>query len=335
MVCYAASALGLLLATQFLGLRRYLRERGVKMPRSIIARWLSLGAKVIVGVLVVSALLPRPWPEYSLADLGSASTDDRGSAHGKGSGKVSDEGSPQATSSASHGSGGSQGSSGSGSGSGSSETSGSSRGSTGDQSGSAGPRPTPKRPPVAPPAWLTALGPLMIVLKWIIAVIAVVVVAIVVLRSGLGFLANFTGWAARLLAALSAWWNGWFGEKAKRQEMTSPAEAREPMRPFAVFANPFANGAASNMSPDDLVQYTFDAVQSWAAERGLGRHADETPFEFTERLVHELPELQEGLEALAEAYGRMAYAGVRLPEAVRSPMQALWARLERATAIAA
>ena len=34
------------------------------------------------------------------------------------------------------------------------------------------------------------------------------------------------------------------------------------------------------MSPDDLVRYTFEAVQAWAAERDLPRRVGETPLEF-------------------------------------------------------
>src|ERR1051326_8232802 len=87
MVCYAASALGLLLATQFLGVRRYLRERGVRMPKSIIARWLTLGTLLIAGVLGVAAIVPRPWPEYALMDVGTAGSPDREGGRNTGSGK--------------------------------------------------------------------------------------------------------------------------------------------------------------------------------------------------------------------------------------------------------
>jgi hypothetical protein len=69
LVVYSASALGLLLTTSFLGLRRYLRQRQLEMPANMAGVWLGLGAALIVALLVVVSLLPRPSPEYSIAQL--------------------------------------------------------------------------------------------------------------------------------------------------------------------------------------------------------------------------------------------------------------------------
>ena len=49
-LAYIASGMGLLLATSFLNLRRYLRQRKVKMPGAMTATWLSTGAILIVGL---------------------------------------------------------------------------------------------------------------------------------------------------------------------------------------------------------------------------------------------------------------------------------------------
>ena len=66
---YVAAGLGLLVTTSFLGLRRYLRQRGVQMPPQMAAAWIALGAVLIVVLLVVCALLPRPAAEYPLAQM--------------------------------------------------------------------------------------------------------------------------------------------------------------------------------------------------------------------------------------------------------------------------
>src|SRR5439155_17549642 len=108
-------------------------------------------------------------------------------------------------------------------------------------------------------------------------------------------------------------------------------EPQIPVRPFAVFANPFSNGAGRDMSPEDLVRYTFAAIESWAAEREMGRHRDETPLEFTSRLGTELPEMQDHLDDLADWYARIAYAGFPLSENLRPGLTALWERLGTAT----
>src|SRR5262249_7866593 len=59
-LAYIASAMGLLLATSFLNLRRYLRKRKLKMPAAMTATWLTTGAILIVGLTLAAAALPLP-----------------------------------------------------------------------------------------------------------------------------------------------------------------------------------------------------------------------------------------------------------------------------------
>ncbi len=64
---YVASALGLLLATSFLGLRRYLRQRRVEMPDKMAVVWVAAGGALIVILLAFCTLLPRPSAEYAVS----------------------------------------------------------------------------------------------------------------------------------------------------------------------------------------------------------------------------------------------------------------------------
>ena len=57
---YMTAGVGLLLTTSFLGLRRYLRQRYLKMPGIIAFGWLKFGAGVTGLVLAIALLLPRP-----------------------------------------------------------------------------------------------------------------------------------------------------------------------------------------------------------------------------------------------------------------------------------
>lgn len=66
---YLAAALGLLISTSFLGLRRYLRQRQVEMPGSMAGWWLVTGAVLVVALLAITAILPRPGAEFQLASL--------------------------------------------------------------------------------------------------------------------------------------------------------------------------------------------------------------------------------------------------------------------------
>ena len=69
LVVYVATALALLLSTSFLGLRRYLRKRRLEMPAEMTANWLGIGGIVIVVVLAVCVLIPRPGAELAVSQL--------------------------------------------------------------------------------------------------------------------------------------------------------------------------------------------------------------------------------------------------------------------------
>ena len=68
LLVYVGAALGLLLMTSFLGLRRYLRQRNIEMPTAMAATWVGMGSAIAVGILVVALLLPRPQGDYSIAE---------------------------------------------------------------------------------------------------------------------------------------------------------------------------------------------------------------------------------------------------------------------------
>src|SRR5947207_1208832 len=95
MAVYVASALGLLVTTALLGVRRYLRQRKAKVPAAMTASWLGLGAVLIVVFLAVGAFLPRPHSEVPWFGIQSAGKSDRdaskyaqlGDSAGKGDGR--------------------------------------------------------------------------------------------------------------------------------------------------------------------------------------------------------------------------------------------------------
>lgn len=66
---YVAAGLALLVTTSFLGLRRYLRQRHVEMPAPMAVTWVAIGAVLIVLVMFVAALVPRPHAEYAISKL--------------------------------------------------------------------------------------------------------------------------------------------------------------------------------------------------------------------------------------------------------------------------
>ena len=92
---YIGSALGLLVTTSLLGVRRYLRQRKAKIPAAMTASWLGLGGLLIVAFLALGAFLPRPHSEVPWFGIERAGKPDRdaskyaqlGDSAGKGDGR--------------------------------------------------------------------------------------------------------------------------------------------------------------------------------------------------------------------------------------------------------
>jgi hypothetical protein len=75
-LAYISSGMGLLLATSFLNLRRYLRKRRIKMPAAMTATWLSTGAGVIVGLTVLAAAFPFSGSGFSVLQASTPAQSD-------------------------------------------------------------------------------------------------------------------------------------------------------------------------------------------------------------------------------------------------------------------
>lgn len=352
MAVFVGSGLGLLVTTSLLGLRKYLQERGARVPAAMTVGWLGLGVVLIVAFLGLGALLPRPHTETPWFDMQRAGKQDRAASKnavvrdnsaGKGDGaKGGKTESGDGSNTAKGGKpGGPKGDKGDGTGKGDkkggkegqkgdgekkdgekgSEGSGSDRGEAdgkavesdgGDGSQSGASR------------LGEAVASVANVVKWIVWVlIALAVIAGVVLFV-LKWLAPFTDWAKNLLA----WLQGLFGPKKKaspgRQSgevSATPTEVRPPA--FAEFPNPFADGSARRREPAELVAYTFAAFDAWAWERDAGRESQETPAEFARR--H--PDVGNAAR-VADLLGRSLYSPSPLPADTTKILAAFWKELE-------
>jgi hypothetical protein len=69
LLVYVASALALLVTTSFLNLRRYLRQRRIEMPLTIAGTWVGVGAVLIVIVMMLAMLIPRPGAEVAISQV--------------------------------------------------------------------------------------------------------------------------------------------------------------------------------------------------------------------------------------------------------------------------
>jgi hypothetical protein len=382
MAVYVASALGLLVTTSLLGLRRYLRQRRAKPPAALTAGWLGLGVALIVLFVVLAAFLPRPHSEVPWFGLTPAGKSDRdasryaqlgdsagkgdgaaGRRSEKGGGKAAGKGGEAGGSKGDNGDGGSgdDGSGGGGKegkGSGKSKSGGKSSGDSkgkseggkdGDKSGqggstdresdeskgASGQRDAGTGSSTPQPGGM--IEKVAGVVKWLVIAVVVLLMLAGLALAVLNYLAPFTAWAQRLLDAIRNWWANLFAGKPKAPRAAEALEREAgPVRPppFSVFSDPFASGTADGRDPAELVEYTFEALDSWAWDRGHGRTADETPLEFAARLGAEFPDHAADFRRLAGAYARVAYADGRVPDGTLNLLEAVWDRMVHGTTAA-
>jgi hypothetical protein len=264
MAVYVASTLGLLLTTSFLGLRRYLRQRKLKMPVAMTAKWMGLGGALIVAFVVIGALIPRPYSETPVWNPTRAVTGDRkasqyaqvqsGGAKGEGrtgdqttkgdgqaTGKGGEPGGKGKSGEAKSGSGDKKGDNGSGgdkqgdksgdqagnkSQAGKESQDGGKQANAKDADGKDGKDSNSKSGDNSSASSASkTLASIANVLKWVVFAVVALVVIFVMFRHGLSFLSNFMPWAKNLLAAVDAWWKGLFGVKESAEgELKKKAE---------------------------------------------------------------------------------------------------------------
>ncbi len=135
----------------------------------------------------------------------------------------------------------------------------------------------------------------------------------------------------QLWQELLAMLNEWFGGKRAATAAAEAAAEPAPPRPFAAFRNPFASGAAARTSPDQLVRYTFEALEAWAFEQGLARRAEETPLEFAQNLGGHVPELAADTRELAQLFARITYARMNLSRDCLPLLERFWRQLQADT----
>jgi len=337
---YVASGLALLVTTSFLGLRRYLRQRHVEMPTPMAATWVITGGVLIAIVMLLAALIPRPYAEYAISQVpwqvdsserlassrtsvGNDGADDQNEEARQVPQKTED---PNATATIdgqgepAEGEGETPGGEGE-----SSEQSGESAGEEGEpmeesqsqdrsqvdestQKSDSAPKSETFQPKPALPDLLPTIGGLTGVLK---------IVFYLVIAVALGYLAwthreRIAAALADLLKQIRALIARLLGRSAvddvAESDDEKPAPRAAPLPAFASFKNPFAGGRSPKMPADELVRYTFEAFEAWACERGHLRRADQTPHELVRRAVDRSTSLFAEAKLLARLYNVAAYA---------------------------
>lgn len=369
---YLGCAVSLLATTSFLGLRRYLEQRRLNMPWKMTGVWLGLSVGLILSILLLAALLPRPYAEYGLGRLWAQSQKQGASdqalvkrSGGEGPGQQGGKGeqgqkppagnqgqrdpnadnAPPAPGKQGQGNGGEGGQPKGGQQQGQGQGQQQGQGGQGqnqpqdqpqeqkdgrdpeqerkknqggpmrrerqtererqqDQPRAGAPQadteadvpenqPEPMSQPSTPdlgtPWWL-----------WIVVLIALAAAAFWYRNELLALLQGL--WPQRQPQAAAP---------AAAPLATFEAEPPRPPPPFATFRNPFEH-LSDFASSEEVVRYSFDALQSWAHEQHLGRAPEETPLEFADRLGEERPDLEKPGRRLAEVFAQVSYAQAKV-----------------------
>ncbi|SIO64824.1 protein of unknown function [Singulisphaera sp. GP187] len=376
-LAYLASAMGLLLATSFLNLRRYLRRRKLAMPGAMTTTWLTTGAVMIVGLTVASAVVVPSLSGFRTMSGSSFASSDRrasrwamlkdGGVEGEGAPSQGDAASksarPQPESGEPEGSGktndpnaarqtngpgrqgGKSGPGRSKAGAARGKPSAAKAGGAGQQDRNDGPgrgqdqagrKQEPESgqgdssppadqaptPPVQPPT-LSFQAPSWLRIPILIA--GIVFLCFGAVRYGPGLLQGLLAMIGALLGGL--WFGGPRAPKPKQKAEASTAP-EPPARPFASFANPFDTGLDRQFTPDDLVVYSFEALEAWAYEHDLGRSPHETPTEFVRRLGEARPALGSDAVRLASYFVAITYGRRGFNADVLLPLRKFWRAIE-------
>ncbi len=316
---YVIAALGLLLCSSFLNLRRYLRQRSLRMPPAMAASWVGRG--VVLGAVMVglAILLPRPQATYSLTSLLDSldkkkeppakivesslpgvekhsnrigqGQDGRTAAHKSGVGKEEGENDRPA---------GRQGNQGGG----------------GEKSARSGSQRREAIPALGFGSWMKILvyAPLALFAAWHL----------------------YKNWAplwAAFLEMLRSWRE--FLKKLLSGDFASNTRVkpaiRTPIKQFESLDNPFRTNAANQRSLDELARCTLEAVECWANASQMRREQNQTPSEFLRALANQWPEIADSTGPFAEVYGRVAYGGPLTRANAQQAfgvMERLWRSLE-------
>ncbi len=168
---------------------------------------------------------------------------------------------------------------------------------------------------------LGILGKIFQLLFW--AVIGIILI--------LYLIKNYKALLQALREMLSGFMNWLAGVFAGTQQPESTEVVEDvvtqtpPFAPFSSFRNPFTTNA--QMTQNELVKYSFTALESLGYELGIARHDDQTPKEFTQAIANHIAPLGQSALRLGNHYSLAAYAPTLLSQSCIQDLQEFWSQL--------
>ena len=307
---YVAAALGLLLTTSFLGLRRYLRQRFLEMPGAIAFGWVRFGVGLAGLVLVGALLLPRPGATQAWVSLRYHIDHQLRNAsrfamklgpHGKGEGRAGKETSEDAKNKSDP----------------AKPQDAKEKSSTPGNAGKASPGDGPKSPPITEHS------------EQMFRLFRILFLSTVVLATAWWLIRKrdlFFQMARGFWAAASKFFRDLFGIFTFQKGRTETAVdiRKSTLSPFATYHNPFLTGGGESWTHEKIVLYSFEALQAWAEAKGIKPRPEQTAWEFCEEVGKHFPEIYSELYGLSSLYSYAAYGEPAPAKYDLAPVRELW-----------
>ena len=129
------------------------------------------------------------------------------------------------------------------------------------------------------------------------------------------------------------WASLWGGRPAMHTETPTPSDqpAGPPVPLFASYTDPFAGGTAERYTTEELVRYSFEALEAWGREHGCPRGEDQTPLEYARQIAGRHANIGLETQVLADLYCRVAYGREPIASHRRDHLRRLWQHLRPAS----
>jgi hypothetical protein len=131
-----------------------------------------------------------------------------------------------------------------------------------------------------------------------------------------------------LIRDIRAWLAGLFGRRPDVETgEEAPASPTRRRRTFAEFRDPFVTGQHQQISPVELVRYTFEAFEAWAGDHGHQRSPDQTPHELVQCVLAKQSPMYDEARRLAALYGEAAYSAATVSREAAASLRTLWSMM--------
>jgi hypothetical protein len=302
---FAVSAMGLLLISSFLGLRRYLRRRYLTMPLALTRKWFQSGITITLMILVGALFLPRPEGAYQLngalqaigsprqrasqnAKLDSDPEKGKGPEKGGEAGEANPGGKSVDNPARSNAEPG------------------------GKRNGQAGGFAQVKQKTAS----VQVKGSANLARTVVISLLFVFALYLLI----------------RYWQLILDFFRSILGDFKSSLKLSSTPKTMAPSfgpskRKFSSFTNPFTSGDFSRISPGELITQSFEALEAWARDRGRPREGYATAIEFGETLSTQFFTMKRDLEITTRGYSEWAYGNVAPAAETIEALERLWASM--------